>query len=144
MMIHASCAAWRGPSGYDAVLLLGPSGAGKSDFVLRLIDRGFILVADDQVIIDNKSASAPQPLAGLLEVRGLGLFKLDYVSPARLRLAVRLDMSSPRLPAPKFDVALGLPVVDIDPSAASAVARVVIALEAACGRVTQLAGAFAG
>ena len=67
MQIHGSCAARDGA----AVLLLGPSGSGKSDLALRLLDRGFLLVADDQVLIEDGVARAPPPLAGLLELRGL-------------------------------------------------------------------------
>jgi hypothetical protein len=38
---------------------------------------------------------------------------------------------------------LDLPLVDIDPAAVSAAARVSLALDCATGRVPQLAGAFA-
>lgn len=144
MYWHASCAARQHCSGGDALLLLGPSGAGKSDLLLRLIDRGFALVADDQVIIDNGLARPPEALAGLLEVRGLGLFCLPYIAPARLRLVVGLGaIPTERLPVPRVHPALGLPEITIDPQRPSAVARITLALEAACGRVTQQAGAFA-
>jgi HPr kinase/phosphorylase len=143
MRLHASCAARLGPDGYDAVLLTGPSGAGKSDLLLRLIDRGFALVADDQVIVEHQLARAPAALAGLLEVRGLGIFRLPFVEAAPPRLVVRLGLNPARLPLPERDAALGLPVVTIDPRHPSAPARVALALEAACARVTQLSGAFA-
>ena len=45
--VHASTVA----TGGRAVLLSGPSGSGKSDLALRLIDRGFTLVSDDQTIV---------------------------------------------------------------------------------------------
>lgn len=144
MYLHASCAARQNCPGSDALLLLGPSGAGKSDMVLRLIDRGFALVADDQVIIEDGLARPPEPLAGLLEVRGLGLFHLPYIAPARLRLVVLLGQApAARLPDACLHEALGVPEITIDARTASAVPRVVLALEAACGRVTQRAGAFA-
>jgi HPr kinase/phosphorylase len=143
MRLHASCAARLGPDGYDAVLLTGPSGAGKSDLLLRLIDRGFALVADDQVIVEQQLARAPAALAGLLEVRGLGIFRLPFLQAAPPRLVVRLGLNPARLPLPERDAALGLPVVTIDPQPPSAPARVALALEAACGRVPQLTGAFA-
>ena len=111
--------------------------------LLRLIDRGFALVADDQVIIEDGMARPPEALAGLLEVRGLGLFHLPYIAPARLRLIVLLgSKAAARLPMPQIHAALGLPEITLDASAPSAVARVVLALEAACGRITQQAGAF--
>ena len=33
------------------MLITGPSGSGKSDLALRLLDRGFVLVSDDQTIV---------------------------------------------------------------------------------------------
>lgn len=162
MRVHASCVARAGPDGYDAVLLMGPvapaglaglaglagpAGAGKSDMSLRLIHAGWSLVADDQVIIAQGVASAPASLAGLLEVRGLGLFRLPFLKSAPLRLVVRLvvppAVSIERLPEPQRDEVFDLPVIALNASAISAVERVSLALDAACGRVVQLAGAFA-
>jgi HPr kinase/phosphorylase len=143
MRLHASCAARPGPDGYDAVLLTGPPGAGKSDLLLRLIDRGFQLISDDQVIVEDRLARAPAALAGLLEVRGLGLFRLPFLATATPRLVVRLGLTTARLPLPELDPDLGLPLVTIDPQHPSAPARVALALDAACLRVTQVAGAFA-
>ncbi len=144
MRLHASCAARSGPAGYSAVLLLGPSGSGKSDLLLRLLSRGFDLVADDQVLIEDGVARAPEPLAGMLEVRGLGLFRLPCIAAAPLRLIVRLGATAaPRLPEPEWDETLDLPVIRLDAAAASAPERVALALQAATGATTQLAGAFA-
>jgi HPr kinase/phosphorylase len=142
MRLHASCAARPGPDGYDAVLLLGPPGAGKSDFLLRLIQSGFMLVADDQVCIDANLASAPAALAGLLELRGLGIFHLPYLAQAPLRLVIELGVAMERLPEPRIHAATGLPLVSIDPASPAAAARAALALDAATGRITQLAGAF--
>ena len=56
---HASTVAVDG----RAVLISGPSGSGKSDLALRLLDRGFTLVSDDQTIVRREGnrliASAP-------------------------------------------------------------------------------------
>ncbi|MBU6449659.1 MAG: aldolase [Rhodospirillales bacterium] len=141
---HASCAARQNQPGGDALLLLGPSGAGKSDLLLRLIDKGFSLVADDQVLIQDGMASPPPALAGLLEVRGLGLFRLPYIAPARLRLVISLSSTmGERLPIPHLHAELNLPEVTLNASHPAAAARAALALEAACGRITQQAGAFA-
>jgi HPr kinase/phosphorylase len=123
------------------VLLLGPPGAGKSDLLLRLLDHGFSLIADDQVCLDGLHASAPPAIAGLIEVRGLGIVRLPHCS-APLRLAVRLARGE-RLPLPERLPDLDLPVVHIDPAAASAPLRVVLALDCLLGKIPLVAGAFA-
>lgn len=141
---HASCAARQSQPGGDALLLLGPSGAGKSDLLMRLIEGGFTLVADDQVVIQDGMVSPPSALAGLLEVRGLGVFRLPYVAPARLRLVVSLGQGrAERLPFPQQHASLGVPEIMLDAMHPSAVARVALALDAACGRVSSTVGAFA-
>ena len=143
MQIHASCAARDG----HGVLLLGPSGSGKSDLLLRLIGRGFALVADDRVDLDDGVASAPSALAGLLEVRGLGLVHMPYLERAVIALAVELGPVAPgkpaRLPAPATHAQSGRPLVHVDPAVPSAPDRVALALDCALGRTRQHAGAFA-
>jgi HPr kinase/phosphorylase len=124
------------------VLLLGPPGSGKSDLVLRLLDRGFMLVADDRVEIEDGLARPPAALAGLLEVRGLGILRLPHLAEARLALAVELG-GGERLPAPARHPTLGLPLLAIDAARASAAQVVVLALDCAQGRVAQVVGAFA-
>jgi len=111
--------------------------------VLRLLARGFELVADDQVDIDDGIASSPSALAGLLEVRGLGIVRLPYRARARLALIVELARPSERMPMPQRHPDLGLPIIGVDATAASAPERVALALECATGRISQVAGAFA-
>jgi serine kinase of HPr protein (carbohydrate metabolism regulator) len=106
--IHASCVvlaeagAIFGAPPTDGVLLLGESGAGKSSAVLRLLAMGAKLVADDRVELFVRSdvlwARPPEPLAGLLEARGLGILTLPHVPEARIALAVSLAASAPRYP----------------------------------------------
>ena len=146
MQLHASCAA-RDAHG---VLLLGPSGSGKSDLLLRLLDRGFALVADDRVDVEAGTAKAPGALAGLIEIRGLGILRFPYVLEARVALAVALGpggqdrgQDGERLPDPRRDPYLGVPSIRLDPWPASAPLRVSLALDCALGLVSQVAGAFA-
>jgi len=137
--IHGSCASRSG----DAVLFVGPPGSGKSDLVLRLLARGFELVADDQVDLRDGFASAPPMLAGLLEVRGLGIMRLSYASRARIALVIDLTASPDRLPLPARHAALDVPLVHLEAASPSAPDRAVFALDCALGRISQVAGAFA-
>ncbi len=77
LLVHATAVAIEG----EAVLLRGPSGSGKSDLALRLIDGGAQLVADDQTLLRRAGgrvlASAPPAIAGLLEVRGVGVVRVE-------------------------------------------------------------------
>ncbi len=139
MQIHASCVSRDGAG----VILLGPSGCGKSDLVLQLLECGFVLVADDRVDIENGIARPPDALAGLLEVRGLGILRLDYAPSACLALAVTLERPAQRLPEPADHPSLGVPHIWVDPRGASAATRIRCALDCAEGRTTQHAGAFA-
>ena len=124
--------------------MIGPPGSGKSDLALRLRDRGFSLVADDRVDIRNCLASAPESLAGLLEVRGLGIVRLPFVANVRLALVVQLgeDMVE-RLPQPAWHSDFNLPMIRLNALSASAPDRVALALDCALGRVQQIAGTFA-
>jgi HPr kinase/phosphorylase len=143
MRFHASCAARPGSGGFDAALLLGPAGSGKSDLLLRLIHQEWHLVADDQVLVEDGVARAPAALAGMIELRGLGLFRLPFVPAAPLRLVVVLGGQGARLPEPRWHDALGLPEIIVDPAQASAPQRVAIALDAVTGKVANMVGAFA-
>ncbi len=135
--IHASCVALGG----HGVLIRGPSGAGKSDLALRLIDEGAHLVADDRVTLAPTDgvvvASAPSCLAGLLEVRGLGIFRIGHQASVPLRLVADLSSASEieRMPdagsASTEIVGLPLPRAFIAPFEASAVAKLRLALSLA-------------
>ncbi|MCC7495919.1 MAG: hypothetical protein IT204_26440 [Fimbriimonadaceae bacterium] len=97
--------------GAGAVLIRGPAGSGKSSLALELIEAGRCgslpfsrLIADDRVLIvaahGRVLASAPPQIAGLLEVRGLGLRRMPFESRGVVRLVVDLAATSPRLPDP--------------------------------------------
>jgi HPr kinase/phosphorylase len=138
MQVHGSCAS-KGGSG---VLLIGPPGSGKSDLLLRLLDRGFSLVADDRVDIEAGVARPPPNLAGLLEVRGLGIVRLAHVAQTCLALAVTLGAPVARLPQPARHPILDLPLIAVEAHHASAPAIVELALNSVLARVGQVAGAF--
>lgn len=98
-LTHASCVALNHDGSWSAALLRGPSGAGKSALALGLVDAGWRLIADDQTRLsrcaDGVVASAPRELAGLLEVRGLGVVRFDAVAEAKVHLVV--DLVDPEL-----------------------------------------------
>ena len=124
-----------------AALLRGPSGSGKSDLALRLIDAGARLVADDRSELQRRGdaifARAPETIAGLIEVRGVGILRLDPLAVARLRLIVDLIAADAleRLPEPRSETILGvsIPLIALAPFEASAAAKLRFALNALAG-----------
>lgn len=110
-VLHATAVALDG----RGLLLCGPSGSGKSSLAARLIDlHGAALVADDRVLVaaDGETATAaPHPeLAGLLELRGLGLIRLPHRAAAPLYLAVELVEAEavPRMAEPAHRAVAGI------------------------------------
>ncbi len=119
-----------------AVLICGASGAGKSDLALRLIDRGAMLISDDYTIVRSSGgqleASAPATIAGMMEVRGVGVVDLPSIKGARLALIIDLSQDIDRMPGdPEEWLVAGvpLPVVKVSPFEASAPIKVELALK---------------
>jgi len=130
--IHASTVA----SEERAVLITGPSGSGKSDLALRLLDRGFTLVSDDQTIVrrdgDRLIASAPPTIAGKLEIRGIGIVDMATLSDIPVALLVELTSDIERLPDDSRErpiLGVSLPLISIDAMSASAPTKVALALD---------------
>ncbi len=106
--VHASAV----KVGDIAVLIRGPSGSGKSRLVLDLILAGrarqipaATLIGDDRIYLESDGetlvARVVPALAGLIEVRGLGIRRCAHVDAATIGLVV--DLGAPdaaRLPAP--------------------------------------------
>ena len=96
-----------------AVLIRGPSGAGKSRLAFDLILAGrsgqippTVLVGDDRVHLDaSKGQLVVRPaceLAGLIEIRGLGIRRCDFTEEAIVGLIVDLSAEdAERLPPPE-------------------------------------------
>jgi serine kinase of HPr protein (carbohydrate metabolism regulator) len=107
--VHASAV----KVGSLAVLIRGPSGAGKSRLAFDLILAGrsglvesAVLVGDDRVhlaTVGDEIVVRPAPLlAGLIEIRGLGIRRCDFVEHATVGLVVDLDADdAERLPPPE-------------------------------------------
>jgi serine kinase of HPr protein (carbohydrate metabolism regulator) len=130
--VHASSVAIDG----RAVLIMGPSGSGKSDLALRLLDRGFTLVSDDQTVVrrdgDQLVVSAPPQIAGKLEIRGIGIVEMETVSDVPVALVVELTGDIQRLPDEDRQrplLGVPLPLISIDAKTASAPPKVALALD---------------
>jgi HPr kinase/phosphorylase len=95
--------------GARAVLIRGPSGAGKSRLALQLIEAARAgslqfarLVGDDRVYLQAVGGRLlvrpAEALAGLIEVRGVGIVRLPYEPSAVVGLVVDLGAEADRLP----------------------------------------------
>lgn len=132
--VHATAVAWHG----RGVLIRGASGAGKSDLALRLIGAGGLLVADDQVVLERGDAAiralAPAALAGLLELRGVGLRRLPYLLSVPITVVIDLipQESVERLPELTTTEVLGvvLPVIRLAPFECSVLQKLIELLRA--------------
>jgi serine kinase of HPr protein (carbohydrate metabolism regulator) len=130
--LHASTVALGG----RAVLISGPSGSGKSDLALRLLDRGFTLVSDDQTIVRKDGgrllAAAPPTIHGKLEIRGVGIVEMETVSDVPIALFVELTSDIQRLPddsRERLVLDVKLPLISVDAMTASAPSKVALALD---------------
>lgn len=140
--VHATCVAL----GQCGVLLTGPSGSGKSDLALRLIDGAgslspALLVADDRVVVTSRDgrliASPPPAIAGLIEIRGIGLVRLRHADSIEIGLVVELvePAAVQRLPerATMRIAGVELPHFALAPFEASTPAKIRAAVEALAG-----------
>ncbi len=135
--LHGTCLEVNG----HGVLLLGSPGSGKSSLALHMMDQaGYglsakamrsFLVADDQVVIVRRGkklvARSPANLEGKLEIRGLGIVEVKSMASTTLALVVKLHDHThiERMPdAASFEIlGISLPLVELDPAANSATAR---------------------
>jgi serine kinase of HPr protein (carbohydrate metabolism regulator) len=137
--VHASAV----KVGDRAVLIRGPSGAGKSRLAFDLILAGRagqlpqgILVGDDRVRLDTGAGQLcvrpVEELAGLIEIRGLGIRRCGFAAEAIVGLVVDLAAAdAARLPPPEavFAVIFGVKIPRVAvPSGYSPLPLVVAAL----------------
>lgn len=117
--IHASAFAYQGAG----CLLLGPSGSGKSRLLAEALLYGALLVADDQVLLEERSgtlwASAPPRLQGVMELRGFGLIRReDALAGHAIHCVVMLGEKAPeRLPEQHYAAfhGINLPALRLAP-----------------------------
>jgi HPr kinase/phosphorylase len=138
LRIHATAIAIATEQGFRSMLLRGRSGSGKSDLALRLIDAGARLVTDDQSVLSRRGdaivVSPPARISGLLEVRGIGIMRVEALAEAPVMLIV--DLVAPeqidRMPERRRETILGLalPVIAVAPFETSAAAKLRLALRA--------------
>jgi HPr kinase/phosphorylase len=138
--VHATAVAAAG----RGVLIRGPSGAGKSDLALRLLalptsalqPAPFELVADDQVLLTESAgrivARPPVAIAGLIEVRGVGVISVHHLGETTIDLVVDLVSDlPPRHPDPEATVELlgrSLRAIALAPFETAAAHKVAVAL----------------
>lgn len=133
---HATCVIVNN----TGILLTGASGSGKSDLALRLMSEAdAVLVADDQVLLrsaDNNRliAACPPSIAGLLEVRGIGIIRRPYRPETEIRAVfelVRDPALIERLPEPRHILIndISLPLIRLFPFEHSAVHKIVLACD---------------
>lgn len=123
--LQASCARWLG----RGLLLRGQPASGKSDLLLRLLEAGADLVADDLVRLETRGerlVARPVALAGAIELRGQGLYRLAALEaqPVDLLVECRQRLVE-RLPSPRVESFLGVtvPCLALACREASALAR---------------------
>ena len=143
--MHATAIAHGG----RAALIRGPSGSGKSDLALRCLALGpsplltstVALVSDDQVQLEVREhalyARAPATIAHLIEVRGLGIRRLETIA-GDMRVALAVDLLLPQDPAPErypdpwpqvTILGITLPLLRLQPFEASAPLKLLLTLQ---------------
>lgn len=126
LVLQASVVAIEG----RALAIEGPPGSGKSSLALALIDRGAQLIGDDGVTLERSGtriiASPPPNIAGLIEIRGVGIVELPLAPPTPLALLLVLDAPVERLPetAPTREILdLAVPALPFAPGSVAPAQR---------------------
>jgi serine kinase of HPr protein (carbohydrate metabolism regulator) len=139
LVIHATTLSLLVGPIWQGVLIMGPSGIGKSDLALRAIQAGCALISDDYTYLwssgDQLFASAPDTIAGQIEVRGIGITDEKQRKLTRISLGV-LAQSDPidRMPDLEVTQILGfdIPTIRLNPREASSVSKLLSCLRQIC------------
>jgi serine kinase of HPr protein (carbohydrate metabolism regulator) len=140
--IHAGLVAMRVAGRWSGALVTGPSGVGKSDLMLRCLDLGLRLVADDRTLVWRSDGRlfgrAPDAICGLFEARGVGVLAVPCLDFCEIRLLVvcePADVPIERMPPQDDGEEVGghrLPRLRLHPCQASAPAKLRLALARVC------------
>lgn len=153
-LLHGTAVALDG----KAALIVGPSGAGKSDLALRflsssqaLYDAQFEqrLVGDDQLYASVTERGGvvlrpPDNLAGLIEVRGVGIVRVPHIPCAELSVVVTLVSGDevnrlPEMPSPHTNIlSVSVPSISLWAFEPSAPQKLYLALVSAAGLRGQI------
>ncbi|MDJ0641256.1 MAG: serine kinase [Erythrobacter sp.] len=118
-----------------ALILDGPPASGKSSLALALIDRGAALIGDDGVFLERRDdrllAHPPPNISGLLEVRNVGLVRMELAGPTPVALILCLKEEAERLPESvrrRYLLDTPIPELDFTPGTIAPAVRVEAAL----------------
>jgi serine kinase of HPr protein (carbohydrate metabolism regulator) len=127
--------------GRCGILIEGPAGAGKTTLAFELVERMRMkgghgaIIADDRCLLQAAGgrliARAPEALAGLAELSGLGIIEISHARAGIIDLAVRLvpPEAAERMPQEASCTHCGvtLPILDAAMRKAQRNARLIFA-----------------
>ena len=133
--MHASLVLWK----KKGILFRGKSGSGKSELALKFIEnKNAVLVADDIVLLENRKnklfGKVPENIAGLLEIRNVGISNYKYIPEAEISLLVNLVQTKQnleRFPKNKSENILGveIPAIDLYADDMTIVEKIIVKLK---------------
>ena len=133
--MHASFVVWK----KKGILFRGKSGSGKSELALKFIEnKNAVLVADDIVWLENRKnklfGKVPENIAGLLDIRNVGISNYKYIPEAEISLLVNLVQTKQnleRFPKNKSENILGveIPAIDLYADDMTIVEKIIVKLK---------------
>jgi HPr kinase/phosphorylase len=132
--LHGSAFAYGG----SGCLILGASGTGKSRITAEALMMGAKLIGDDRIVLQPlmgmvAAAAAPE-IAGVIELRGLGLLRMnDTLGKHVLHLVIELDPTAderlPRVEKRQF-LGVDVPYLRMAPAPYASAAMILLYLKA--------------